>query len=68
LDTWDKKNGDTLPPALRVRWRAGEGIQRELLLPLPIGQTSTGTQSGQQIIPAAGQATASTPAGSGQTN
>ena len=38
LDTWDKKNGDTLPPALRVRWRSGEGMQRELLLPLPIGQ------------------------------
>jgi len=38
VDTWDRKsNGDVLPSAIRVRWRAGEGVQRELLLPLPIG-------------------------------
>ncbi|HCS12292.1 MAG: hypothetical protein AUK36_00985 [Zetaproteobacteria bacterium CG2_30_59_37] len=42
LDTWDKKsNGDVLPAALRVRWRATEGVQRELILPIPIG-TSIG--------------------------
>jgi len=38
LDTWDRKsNGDVLPSALRVRWRASEGVQRELILPIPIG-------------------------------
>jgi len=69
LDTWDKKSGDVLPQALRVRWRSGEGMQRELLLPLSIGQSPVTTQSGQQTIPAAGQATPTTPVGSvGQTN
>jgi len=50
LDTWDKKsNGDVLPAALRVRWRAAEGVQRELILPIPIGSSiglSTGTTQG----------------------
>jgi len=60
LDTWDKSNGDVLPPAVRVRWRLGEGVQRELLLPLPIGQPVK-TQSEQAV-----QAGATPPGQTGQ--
>lgn len=38
MNTWGKDNGAVLPAALRIRWRHGDGIERELLLPLPIGQ------------------------------
>ncbi|MDX8392798.1 MAG: prepilin-type N-terminal cleavage/methylation domain-containing protein [Mariprofundaceae bacterium] len=31
---WDKKNGEKMPQALRVRWRAEGGLARELILPL----------------------------------
>jgi len=37
LDVWDKIQGDTLPQALRVRWRLDKGVERELLLPVSIG-------------------------------
>jgi len=35
LDVWDKKvRADTLPQALRVRWRGEGALERELILPL----------------------------------
>lgn len=69
LDTWDKKSGKALPQALRVRWRSGEGMQRELLFPLSIGQSPTVTQVGQQTIPIAGQGILANPASrSGQAS
>lgn len=59
LDTWDRKsNGDVLPAVLRVRWRAAEGVQRELFLPISIaasiGLTATATPA---VPPAATPAT-----------
>jgi len=36
LDVWDKTQGDTLPEALRVRWRLNDGVQRELFLPVSL--------------------------------
>jgi len=47
LDVWDKANRDAIPSALRIRWRLGEGLQRELFLPLPIGAP---VQSGQTVM------------------
>jgi len=44
-DTWEKKSGSQLPAALRVRWRFESGVQRELFLQIPIGQSA-------QTIPA----------------
>lgn len=42
LDTWDRKsNGDVLPAALRVRWRTADGMQRELILPIPVGSPAS---------------------------
>jgi len=38
LDRWDRENGNALPPALRIRWHYQAGIQREMILPLPISE------------------------------
>jgi len=37
VDSWDQSTSNILPAALRVRWHSGTGLERELLLPIPIG-------------------------------